>query len=133
MLGINIRVDADLSKIAQELNKTVEQVQRGAVSSMYGAILQGNPVDTGFSRANWNVSVGTPDLTVHGQREEKGSYAPLAPAIPENPELLPIYIANGVDYVVYLEEGSSEQAPNGFIRVAVERVKGELETAHLGG
>lgn len=48
-----------------------------------------------------------------------------------NPDLQPIYITNGVDYVQYFEEGTSRQAPNGFIRVAVERLQSQLANTPL--
>jgi hypothetical protein len=118
---------ADLPAIATKINKSVDTVMRYASMTLYGEIIQGNPVDTGFSRANWNISLNEPNYSVRGARNANASYSPQPAVVPENRQLLPIYIANGVNYVVFLEEGHSKQAPNGFIRIAVERVKAQLD------
>ena len=123
-----VSTNIDFEEVATKLRKNVETAQRYAAIAIYGKIIAGNPVDTGFSRANWNLSVGSPDYTVQGVRNPKATYAApsLLPGI-ENAGLDHIFIANGVDYVTFLEEGSSQQAPNGFIRLAVEQVESEIQ------
>ena len=121
------QLNLDISAIAQKLKLGVGQVQRFIGLTLYSEIVGGNPVDTGFSRANWNMTVGSPDFSVHGTYRKDGNYAPQTPQIEASVELQPLFITNGVNYVVFLEEGSSQQAPNGFIRVAIERVKSEFE------
>jgi hypothetical protein len=126
----------DLPAIARKLNETVETVQRHAAFNIFGRIVESNPVDTGYSRSNWNVSLDTPNLTVSPPpTKETGRNAYAAPNFPENlttDGTRPIYISNGVDYVQYLEEGSSQQAPSGFIRIAFERVEAEMEAIIQG-
>jgi hypothetical protein len=103
-------------------------------------------VDTGFARGNWNPSIGIPDFTTH---ERVGGDSPGlngANAAAAHAQVMsnaskinkwkvgmgPIYIANGTDYIVPLNNGHSPQgshmaeqaamaARNEFVRTKVLR------------
>lgn len=93
----------------------------------------GTPRDTGWAAANWIPSVGRPIVDVPKVSERAAKIGQLAAAAGKHSaglgELLnysldggqKIYISNGVPYIVPLNEGSSRQAPSGFVQFAVYR------------
>jgi hypothetical protein len=109
-----------------DVKKITEQVIKVAAKTIYDEIVKGNPVDTGFSASNWNISLGQPDYTVAGERHEGETYEAQPKEVPDNPELQDIFISNGVPYIGLLEEGHSSQAPSGFVAVAIERAEAKL-------
>lgn len=85
------------------------------------------PVDTGFARASGNVSIGTPDERTPAPGLD--SYPPPTRGnLPKAEPFEPGYYTNAAPYVVFLNEGSSQQAPAHFIQRAIEE-----EIADLGG
>ena len=129
-----VEFQADLDAFAQLLDITVANVVRRIAFELYTKITRGWPVDTGYSRANWRLAVGEPDLTVlppppSGSAGQGEIYAPPDP----DPAALvgidgkePVFITNNVDYAIYLEEGSSQQAPSGVVQVSVDQVEGQI-------
>lgn len=99
---------------------TTRYVRLAAARIARQAILN-TPVDTGRARANWRVTVGSPALEATLATDQAGSEtvgraeaaAFVAPAGVE------IYITNPVNYVVYLNNGRSNQAPANFVEQAV--------------
>jgi hypothetical protein len=134
-----LNLKADLPAIAAKINEKVSTIQRWAALRFFSLATQMHPVDTGYSRANWNIAKGEPDASVLPRQywklvgtsksrvKVRDSYAtPTPPEVPD-PEGEPLYVTNSVDYVQYLEEGHSKQAPSGFIRISAEKVASELE------
>lgn len=90
------------------------------------------PVDTGRARSNWIVSLGSP---VRDERPpffegSKGSTGAqnAQVAIQEGSDTIQgrqlgqdIWISNNVKYIGKLNEGSSAQAPAGFVEAAIRR------------
>lgn len=95
----------------------------------------GTPVDTGWARANWVPSIGTPFEGLSGQRPRRGEQS-RAGALAMNAlarvalqyriEQGPIWISNNVPYIGLLNNGTSKQAPEAFVQRAIE--KGIRET-----
>lgn len=90
----------------------------------------GTPVDTGWARANWVPRIGEPFRGTAGTREqaEAGSVslaeqgAGIASvASSYKLEKGRVYISNNVPYILPLNEGSSQQAPAGFVQAAVTK------------
>lgn len=99
-------------------------VMKHATFELWNDITRRNPVDTGRSRANWNVAVNTPDTSTRGLMHSKGSVEPLHP-FPSLPAIRgtdTVHITNNLPYIRALESGHSRQAPNGFVQLAVDRV-----------
>lgn len=89
----------------------------------------GTPVDTGWARANWVPRIGEPFKGTAGTREqaEAGNVsqaeqgAGLADLVGYRQERGKVYVTNNVPYIVRLNEGSSKQAPAGFVQDAVAK------------
>lgn len=82
---------------------------------VFGEIIKNTPVDTGQARTNWNISTDKPDFST----TTSTSGPDLTTSI--NTLGFPsIWISNGLDYVVALENGKSwKQAPAGIINPAL--------------
>jgi hypothetical protein len=85
---------------------------------------ESTPVDTGFARASWIPSVGAPSTELGGALDapnpaaaEAGSLA--SPAFKLSDGMA--YVSNNARYIRMLDEGSSLQAPAGFVRASIER------------
>ncbi len=85
----------------------------------------GTPVDTGWARANWVPRIGSPALQVTGTREAVSGSAQETGianiAISYRASQGPVFITNNVPYIVLLNEGSSGQAPRGFVQNAIAK------------
>lgn len=110
----------DLDKFANSIDLDVVTVQKKLALDIFADVVAGTPVDTGRAMNNWNISVEVPDRTVvqTGGSEQAIQTIKQAAALGEVSKLEPfqtIWISNSLDYIQFLEEGSSDQAPNGWV------------------
>lgn len=107
----------------QHLEETVSNVVRKTASTIHANIVVGTPIKTGKARSNWVLSLGAPTSIViptHGITESiSETLAEAEVVIRRHKTGDSIYITNSVDYIVSLNEGSSKQAPAGFVEGAV--------------
>jgi hypothetical protein len=107
---------------------------------LWSRITRKNPVDTGRSRAAWNLAINKIDRTVPAE----SGFPPPRPASadrsvkPRRPQpAIPavgrigwgdtVYVTNALPYVPRLETGhSKKQAPNGFVAISVEEVRARV-------
>ena len=97
-----------------------------AIIKMGGSILQAavvaTPVDEGRARGGWVVGINNPPtasgerLDVSGAKAISSGKAVLATRRTEQT----IYISNNVEYIGFLNDGSSAQAPANFVSTAVK-------------
>ncbi len=93
------------------------------------AVVLATPVDTGRARSNWRVSSGSPDTAVRepyasGTGGSSGAQNAAAAidhgkAVVQADRSGTIYISNNLPYIGALNDGSSAQAPAGFVELAV--------------
>lgn len=92
----------------------------------------GTPVDTGWARANWIPSVSAPASALRdpGSRDARAASvggassaqaAGQADVLGYKLSRGPVYVSNNVPYIVRLNEGSSRQAPKGFVQAAIAK------------
>lgn len=86
------------------------------------------PVDTGRARGNWQTTIdrpatGTQETTdpSGGQTISEGSNV-----IGQAPIFRPIVLTNNLPYIERLEDGSSQQAPNGMLSVTVAELESQF-------
>jgi hypothetical protein len=132
-------------EFAKKLDINIATVVRRAAAQLYSDIVKRWPVDTGYSRRNWQVSVDPPPSDVIGvyPKKVKGR----APSVggplydPQGPDTqLPItdktatliWIVNNVEYAEPLEYGWSKQAPNGAVRIAIAQLEAEWKAIMAG-
>jgi hypothetical protein len=140
MADDNIAVfQADLKRFAELTGRAQGDIVRFVALKIFRQFVAGdphNPVDTGFSRGNWNLGIGAPDESVRGERPKRKAGeaggevfpAPPDPNVSDVDGKQPVYITNSVEYVQYLEDGTSTQAPHGFIAIGLAKVEYEVNT-----
>lgn len=131
----------DLNRLSRKMRGHAAQVLAGASDmtrrvalAIDQNVVLATPVDVGRARANWVMEVGAQPPT--GIREpyapgSKGStggqnaQAAIAQAMREvnnyKDESQFIFITNNLEYIGKLNEGSSPQAPPGFVQSAIAR------------
>lgn len=114
-----------MKKRAKQLEVNLNKNIRATALAIDSALVFSTPVDTGRARANWQVSVGAPITTTQPApgSPEQGINNALTQAksslTTRQPEET-IYITNNLDYIGSLNQGSSAQAPAGFVESAVQ-------------
>ena len=124
----------DLGKTFDRLPAKIKTAANQAAVSISTVVVNdltvATPVDTTEALSNWIVTLGSPSSSVIGPHApgfrgitKKASAArtnSLAVAILANKKPGQIvYITNNVDYIGLLNNGSSSQAPAGFVQRAV--------------
>src|SRR5215472_10773868 len=125
-------------EFAKAIQVNLNTVIRRAAAQLYSDIVLRWPVDTGYSRRNWQVSVdppptdviGLPPKKVHGKPTEvlEPLYNPQGAdtAITVPKDATRVYILNNVVYAEALENGWSKQAPYGVVRIAIAQLSAEM-------
>jgi hypothetical protein len=95
-------------------------------------VVNKTPVDTGRARGNWQTTLGTP-ATGEIERED-GSRAPSnvsytegLPTIEQVPAFGVIWLSNNLPYIERLENGYSQQAPNGMVSTTVTEIQVQFQ------
>ena len=105
-------------KTASKLDLATRQI----ALQIFSRIILKSPVDTGRFRGNWQLAIGSaPDGTL--ELNDKTGTATIAKgtatALGVNAGDI-IYFANNLGYALRLEEGYSQQAPNGMVALTVQ-------------
>lgn len=127
----------DLYDLADRLEKKVVAIEKAASEAAKGAALEivqdlaeSTPVDTSMAVSNWQVTLGSPtfsqipphypgDLGSTRAISSAETVANAKAALSAKKPGQPIYITNNTDYIRTLNDGSSAQAPAGFIERAI--------------
>lgn len=135
MIDLNISA-RNIEKAAKHMDLSVDIVTRRIALDLYGRITKKTPVDTGRARANWNLSIGSPDYSIEktdvkSTGKHKNKTSPPSTPKPKKPKLKRgdgmriIYITNNLPYISALEYGHSKQAaPHAMVRKSVQEVTG---------
>jgi hypothetical protein len=124
---------AKLRVVVEELDRFIEDVMKKIALDVVANLAApssegGTPIDTGWASANWIPYIGSPDRKTAGTRpaggakgtasraEQESQSARLAASYKRGKDIV---IANNVPYIVTLNEGSSAQAPSGFVQKAI--------------
>lgn len=90
----------------------------------------GTPVDTGHARRNWIPSVGTPNTE---EAQSDAAYAQgVAQVLAYELANGALWIANVVPYIRRLNYGHSQQAPPGFVEMAIDRALATVQQKMAG-
>lgn len=114
-----IRLRTNVKEIKKGLFKDLSKQIGTFTDELFVKIVERNPYDTGFSSANWNASYNEPDFSVRGSKENVPGIENEIYGLPIKEDTRTIHIANGVKYIEELEQGSSGQAPTGFVALSI--------------
>ena len=105
--------------IISDLEKTTSDAVKKLTLDVTANLIETTPVDTGHARANWVPSIGEPS---RGEQSSAAAQVSGQAAVATATQIdQPVYVSNNVPYIQKLNEGSSTQAPAGFIQRAVQR------------
>lgn len=104
-----------------KLPKEVIQAQKKLVLEALKRVVMRTPVDTGRARGNWQVTIARPSDSVIDAEDKTGSdtISKGLSALSALPPYQVVWISNNVDYIEFLEEGTSQQSPKGMVRLTV--------------
>ena len=114
----------DGTKYFQE--KTIEKLTRATRKIILDAlseVIHMSPVDTGRFRGNWQTAIGSvPSGTIEAT-DPSGNIviAKVAGVVAAMEPGDVVYMANNLPYAQRLEDGWSQQAPAGMVRLTVQR------------
>lgn len=102
-----------------------EEVQKRVVFEALKRVVLKTPVDTGKARGNWQVTINRVPKTIVDP-PARGEIDILNKAVPVLDKLGfgdTVWISNNVDYMVFLENGHSGQAPKGMVSLTLQELK----------
>lgn len=125
-----------LMKLSAYVDGSVEKVIRKACIDLYRRIVERTPVDTGRAKGNW--SLGVVPIAPVGAFDNV-SFDKVNAIINKNVSQFKftlsdevVYITNNLDYIEYLENGTSVQAPAGMVVVSLTEFQAHFTDALRG-
>jgi len=111
-------------------NLTLEQhaqLIKKVAFQLLALIVQKNPVKTGRSQNNWQVAVDTAagNASIDGGSVSAVESAGLVELANVKP-FSTVILYNNVEYIVFLEDGSSTQAPQGMVQLSIIEVESQF-------
>lgn len=137
-MAFNLDLGAQLDAWTKQTSARMMAVYKGSVQELISRAQSRIPVDTGFARASIRGSLEAMpliDAGAHGKPGENypADWSQIFLLINSVQPGQTIYVGWTANYVIYLEWGHSNQAPNGFIGITAlewnEIVAGEIEKA----
>jgi hypothetical protein len=127
----------NLAKQIEAAKDNAELVAKKIIIELFSRVIQKSPVDTGRFRANWNCSIGSPDLSTSKETDNSSRGKPSTDKMEDDVLKFDIsdrsvFLTNNLDYAETLEYGrdngkpGSIQAPQGMVRISI------IEMQHNG-
>ena len=115
--------------IVKAVEVFTEKTLRALTAELTAQLIERTPVDTGWARANWVPNIGSPfeaNLEGVSATRERASQAQVRQGertaqvvTTYQPQQGSIFVSNNVPYIQELNDGSSTQAPAGFVQQAI--------------
>jgi hypothetical protein len=119
----------NLAKQIKAANDKAESIVKVTMIELFNRVIQKSPVDTGRFRANWNCSIGSPDLSTSESIDPSGSGAiskATSTVVSYTLNGQSVFLTNNLPYADRLENGWSKQAPNGMVRLSVMEIQNSV-------
>jgi len=114
---------ADLEKFEQRTTDKMQRAVRKIAFGVFKSVIRMSPVDTGRFRGNWQPAIGiVPSGTLETVDPIGNVVMAKVAGVTGRIEIGDvIYMVNNLPYAERLEDGWSGQAPNGMVRLTVQR------------
>lgn len=115
----------------EEVPRRVQQAQQKiGLQALRGVVLK-TPVDTGRARANWQTTIGTPASGELDRQDKSDTNSNIAIAqgsqvVEAAQPFSVIWLTNNLPYIERLENGYSQQAPNGMVSTTVTEISSQF-------
>lgn len=116
-----------LKKITDKAGANADSIARSIILQVFSSVVEKSPVDLGTFRGNWQIGVGAVNGNTESPDDKKALKSP-----PSEDNLLKAelslsgysskkitYVSNSLPYAQRLENGYSDQAPQGMVRLTV--------------
>lgn len=113
----------------EQVPEMARKFQNAVVLEAAKGLIFASPVDTGRFRGNWQVGDGNPVGTIEVDPDGNETLRLAVEAIEQLEPYSLVYVANGVPYAIKLEEGHSDQAPDGVVEVTLNHLEAWLDSA----
>jgi len=130
----------EVTQFANSIPGKVTVMQKRIVLQALRRLVEKTPVDTGRARGNWQVTISSPaEGQVSGdwpktagppkterpplRSEDRATIQKGMAALTGLPKFQVVWISNNVDYIEFLEHGSSTQTPEGMLAVTIEELR----------
>jgi hypothetical protein len=122
------KVTSNINVIMAELTGNVEDAIKKIVVNSTANLIETTPRDTGWARSNWIPNIGAPVNFKSGTAEQArdGNVSNAAQEVGLASVITKyklssgaVHITNNVPYIISLNNGSSSQAPKGFVELAI--------------
>lgn len=130
----------DLATFNKQINRFLQEseidfitFQKKVSFEIFAGVIKKTPVRTGWAQNSWNISVGSVDTSVPAEPEGNASPAAFGALAKMQGVRLSkvgqiVYISNNLSYILPLEEGSSDRAPNGMVKVTISEVQSQVNS-----
>lgn len=119
-----------IRKFASSYKGSREQAARAIFFRLLEKIILKSPVDTGMMRGGWGATPGViiPKANPAPPKKDRTEEGKKLSEFTEETTgtRIRLTVINRVPYAVYLEEGSSKQAPFGMVRISAKELEHEL-------
>ena len=115
-------LEEQLRQFAEKTDQKLRTVTRKAALEMAQDMIHRSPMDTGRFRGAWVYGAGTAIPTEAPDTPDKTGDVSVARVVAGLESFVcgqTIWIVNNLPYATRLEYGWSQQAPSGFVRIAV--------------
>jgi len=115
-------IEAGHAQLKARLEQALIDAQKRISQAVLQKVRERTPTRTGRAKAAWNLSVGQPVSIVPPEGQETYETEGVSEVSVENP-FGTVFVSNNLDYIIDLEFGSSNQAPQGMARLTLEEIK----------
>lgn len=121
----------ELDDFAKKVPERATIIQKKVVLEALRRLVFRTPVKYGRARGNWQVTIAEPSEGQVEIMDSEGSatISKGLSALTGLPDFQVVWISNNVDYIEFLEHGSSKQAPEGMLAITVEELRNWLRSA----
>lgn len=110
-------------RIEDNVNRKIGLAVRKIVLDMFSEVINMSPVDTGRFRGNWQVAVGDMPTGTVELLDPSGAIVTARVQVVSG-EVQPgdtVWMVNNLPYAQRLEDGYSQQAPGGMVKLTVQK------------
>ena len=117
------KYEKSLGQIAVRLERNLSKAARAYTLQLVNNLVLRTPVDTGRARGSWVVSINQASFELPNLKTKSGSRTiNNAAGKLKNYKLgQVVYVQSNLEYMVPLNNGTSQQAPAGFVQLAVKQ------------
>ncbi len=124
---------SEIDKVLRALEKVTTQVVKKITLDVTANLRIVTPVDTGWARANWIPTIGTPASSRGNPASRADKLSGASAASAEQSASMgnvassytisqgKTFVTNNVPYIQKLNNGSSQKAPAGFVQGAIQK------------